>query len=165
MQIRLLEKRKLRVQGERLELEGQEKLSIEVMEEKKEEKEEEQRRSLEELLVRVVAAFPWQAEDFLSPRGTYRIRLTLEDPTARIHAFVYAEDGEKFFEGYPTTDVMGRKINKLIGITEGDDGKEIVDAPRNPPWIQCCIKSYYQDKTDCWGSRNYRIFGTTLLDA
>lgn len=44
-------------------------------------------------MVRVIGAFPWKAEDFRSPTGTYRIRLTLEDPTARIHAFVYAEDG------------------------------------------------------------------------
>ncbi|KAK7830784.1 protection of telomeres protein 1a, partial [Quercus suber] len=44
-------------------------------------------------VARVVAARPWQAEDFLSPLGTYRIRLTLEDPTARIHALLYGEDG------------------------------------------------------------------------
>lgn len=44
-------------------------------------------------VVRVVAALPWRSEDFCSPLGNYRIRLTLEDPTARIHAFVYADDG------------------------------------------------------------------------
>ncbi|KAL0397287.1 UNVERIFIED_CONTAM: Protection of telomeres protein 1a [Sesamum calycinum] len=44
-------------------------------------------------VVRVVAIFPWRAEDFLSPSGIYRVRLTLEDPTARVHAFLYAEDG------------------------------------------------------------------------
>lgn len=44
-------------------------------------------------VARVVAAHPWQAEDFRSPLGTYRIRLTLEDPTARIHALLYGEDG------------------------------------------------------------------------
>ena len=48
-------------------------------------------------VVRVVAAFPWRAEDFRSPLGTYRIRLTLEDPTARIHAFLYAEDGVNIY--------------------------------------------------------------------
>ncbi|KAK9266176.1 hypothetical protein L1049_027241 [Liquidambar formosana] len=114
-------------------------------------------------VVRVVAAFPWRAEDFRSPLGTYRIRLTLEDPTARIHAFVCAEDGEKFFEGYPSVDVLTRKRNKLLGVTESDDGKEIEDAPRNPPWVQCCLKSYYLIKSDAWGSRNYRIFGTKLV--
>ncbi|RVX17732.1 Protection of telomeres protein 1b [Vitis vinifera] len=44
-------------------------------------------------VVRIAAIVPWRAEDFCSPPGTYRTRLTLEDPTARIHAFVYAEDG------------------------------------------------------------------------
>lgn len=44
-------------------------------------------------VVRVVAVLPCQAEKLCSPSGTYRIRLTLEDPTARIHAFVVAEDG------------------------------------------------------------------------
>lgn len=44
-------------------------------------------------VARVVASFPWRAEDFRSPSGIYRIRFTLEDPTARIHAYVYGEDG------------------------------------------------------------------------
>lgn len=44
-------------------------------------------------VVRVVAAFPCRAEDLLCNSGRYGLRLTLEDPTARIHAFVYAEDG------------------------------------------------------------------------
>ncbi|XP_057952664.1 protection of telomeres protein 1a-like isoform X10 [Malania oleifera] len=115
-------------------------------------------------VVRAVAAYPWQAEDFCSPSGTYRIRLTLEDPTARIHAFVYAKDGEKFFEGYPPVDVLKRKRNKLLGVDESECGKRINDAPtRNPPWIECCLKSYYLVKTDAWGSRNYRIFGTKLV--
>lgn len=43
-------------------------------------------------VVRVVAAFPWLAEHFRSPSGVYRIRLTLEDPTTRIHAYLYKED-------------------------------------------------------------------------
>uniref|UniRef100_A0A5B7BNF8 Putative protection of telomeres protein 1b-like isoform X1 n=1 Tax=Davidia involucrata TaxID=16924 RepID=A0A5B7BNF8_DAVIN len=115
-------------------------------------------------VVRVVAAFPWRAEDFRSPHGTYRIRLTLEDPTARIHAFVYAEDGEKFFGGSPSVDVMTRKRNMLLGVTENDDGKEIKDGPRNPPWVQCCLKSYYLSKSDIWGSRNYRVFATKLVE-
>lgn len=44
-------------------------------------------------VVRVVAAMPCQAEYLRSSDGTYRMRLTLEDSTARIHAFVIAEDG------------------------------------------------------------------------
>lgn len=48
-------------------------------------------------VVRVVTLFPSRPEDFCSPNGTYRLRLTLEDPTARIRAFLYAEDGVKIF--------------------------------------------------------------------
>ncbi|PWA36227.1 nucleic acid-binding, OB-fold-like protein [Artemisia annua] len=44
-------------------------------------------------VVRVVATLPDRPENFRSSScGTYRIRLTLEDPTARIHAYLYAED-------------------------------------------------------------------------
>ncbi|KAL5817868.1 hypothetical protein ACOSQ3_026246 [Xanthoceras sorbifolium] len=113
--------------------------------------------------IRVVAALPWRAEDVRSPCGNYRMRLTLEDPTARIHAFVYGEDGEKFFEGYPSVNILKRNLNKLLGVAVSDDGKEIKDAPRNPPWVQCCLKSYYLDKNDIWRSRHYRIFDTKLV--
>ncbi|KAL3512172.1 hypothetical protein ACH5RR_024889 [Cinchona calisaya] len=114
-------------------------------------------------VVRVVAVFPWRAQDFRSPLGTYRIRLTLEDPTARIHAFLYADDALNFFGGYHPVDVMTRKRNSLLGIAESDDGREMKDASRNPPWIACCLKSYYIDKGDEWGSRNYRVFSTKFL--
>ncbi|GLU12895.1 hypothetical protein SLE2022_295520 [Rubroshorea leprosula] len=114
-------------------------------------------------VVRFVAAFPWRVEDFRSPRGTYRIRFTLEDPTARVHAFVYAEDGEKFFDGVCSTDELGMKFNKLLGIDMTDDGKQDKNAGRNPPWVQCCLKSYYLDKSNKWGSRQFRIFETKLV--
>lgn len=110
-----------------------------------------------------MAAFPWRAEDF-SHQGTYRIRLTIEDPTARIHALIYAEDGEKFFDGNPSIDVLTRKRDKLLGVAANNDGKGTNPASRNPPWVQCCLKSYYLDKNDIWGSRQYRIFGTKLAD-
>ncbi|KAG2667643.1 hypothetical protein I3760_15G126100 [Carya illinoinensis] len=113
-------------------------------------------------VARVVAVLPWQAEDFCSPLGTYRIRLTLEDPTARIHAFLFGEDGEKFFGGYPSVNVLKLKLNKLLGITVSYTGKEVENALRNPPWAQFCLKSYYLSKNDVWGSRHYRIFGTKL---
>ncbi|XP_021292068.1 protection of telomeres protein 1b-like isoform X3 [Herrania umbratica] len=94
-------------------------------------------------VVRFVAAIPWRVEDFCSPRGTYRVRFTVEDPTARIHAFAYAEDGEKFFDGYLSADVLSSKLNKLLGVAISVDGKEIKDAARNPPWVQCCLISHY----------------------
>ncbi|GAB2231895.1 hypothetical protein Drorol1_Dr00010913 [Drosera rotundifolia] len=113
-------------------------------------------------VARVVDAFPWNVEDFLSPSGVYRLRLTLEDPTGRLHAYVYSEDGEMFFNGYPLIHEMRRKQNMLLGIQENDNGDELEDAPRSPPWIELCIKSYYVDKSNPWRSRRYRIFGTRL---
>ena len=72
---------------------------------------------------------------------------------------------EKFFGGYPTVDILKRKRNVLLGMAAAsdDDGKEIEDGARNPPWMQCCLKSYYLVKSDRWGTRNYRIFGTMLV--
>ncbi|KAJ7970263.1 Protection of telomeres protein [Quillaja saponaria] len=114
-------------------------------------------------VVRVIAAIPWKAEEFLSPLGIYRMRLTLEDPTARIHAFVFAEDGETLFDGYPSVDVLSRKLNRLLGLSVCNDNKMVKDAPRNPPWVQVCLKSYYISKDDVWGSRQYQIFGTKIV--
>lgn len=51
------------------------------------------------------------------------------------------------------------KLHKvLLGIDE-NNGKA-----RNPPWIDCCLKSYYVDKNDMWGSRRYGIFDTKLIN-
>ncbi|KAJ1390153.1 hypothetical protein SESBI_37691 [Sesbania bispinosa] len=44
---------------------------------------------------------PYRVEELWSPDGTYRLRLTLEDSTARIHASVVAEDGVWCDVGYP----------------------------------------------------------------
>ncbi|XP_058739412.1 protection of telomeres protein 1b-like [Vicia villosa] len=115
-------------------------------------------------VVRVVAATPYQAEKFCTPAGKYMMRLTLEDPTARIHAFVVDEDGETLFDGYPGTANVKRKLNRLLGVTECDDNVVVNDRPRNPPWVSVCIKSYYVSKTDVWGSRNFRIFDTKIVD-
>ncbi|GER32953.1 protection of telomeres 1 protein [Striga asiatica] len=114
-------------------------------------------------VVRVVAIFPWRAEDFTSHNGVYRVRLTLEDPTARIHAFLYAEDGRKFFGDVDSGDKITRKRNMLLGNADDGDATAMKNVSRNPPWIQCCLKSYYLDKSNIWGSRNYRIFGTTIV--
>ncbi|KAJ8540812.1 hypothetical protein K7X08_001628 [Anisodus acutangulus] len=114
-------------------------------------------------VIRVVASIPWNVEEYRSPRGTYRIRLTLEDPTARIHAYLYAEDAEHFFGGYPSLDVLKRKWNLLLGISESDGDSEMNETSRNPPWIICCLFSYTIDKNDIWGGRNFRIFATRLM--
>ncbi|TKY61073.1 Protection of telomeres protein 1b [Spatholobus suberectus] len=114
-------------------------------------------------VVRVVAAIPCQAENLCSPAGIYRMRLTLEDSTARIHAFVIAEDGEILFDGYPGIDKLTRKLNRLLGVAECDASAEVKDTSRNPPWVCVCLKSYYVSKTDAWGSRHYRIFDTKIV--
>ncbi|KAI7725355.1 hypothetical protein M8C21_029703 [Ambrosia artemisiifolia] len=106
-------------------------------------------------VARVVATMPDHPRDFRAPCGTYRLRLTLEDPTARIHAYLYAEDGEKFFGGYPSIDTMIKMHKMLLGVEETDNEK-----PRNPPWVQLCLNSYYIDENDVWVSRRYRIFDT-----
>ncbi|XP_062185307.1 protection of telomeres protein 1b-like isoform X2 [Phragmites australis] len=114
-------------------------------------------------LVRVVAAYPCRASDLsLLSTGNYCLRLTLEDPTARIHAYVHKDDGAKFFGGFLTSEALIRKMNKLLGIPE--DSEEGAPLTRNPPWIWCCLKSYRLDKKDPWGSRRYRIFGTEIRD-
>ncbi|XP_076884625.1 protection of telomeres protein 1b-like [Bidens hawaiensis] len=108
-------------------------------------------------VVRVVAIAPGHPKDFKAPCGTYRLRLTLEDPTARIHAYLYAEDGVKFFGGNPSIATMIKMRNALLGVEETDK------KPRNPPWVECCLTSYNIDEIDLWGSIRYRIFDTTLL--
>ncbi|KAK9161856.1 hypothetical protein Syun_008197 [Stephania yunnanensis] len=114
-------------------------------------------------VVRVVAILPWRVEDFYSPvTHKHMLRLTLEDSTARIHAFVFDKDGEKFFQGHPSVEELTVKRDRLLGITANDSGVENNTTSRNPPWVECCIKSYYHRKDDPWGSRQYRVFGTTI---
>lgn len=77
---------------------------------------------------------------------------------------VYTSSKVEFFGGYPSIEVMRKKRNTLLGIGESDDdGKKYEDAPRNPPWVQCCLKSYYLNKSNIWGSRRYRIFATRMV--
>ncbi|KAL6845837.1 hypothetical protein ACP4OV_024412 [Aristida adscensionis] len=114
-------------------------------------------------LVRVVAAYPCRASDLCSLlAGDFCLRLTLEDPTARIHAYVHKDDGASFFGGFLTAEGLIEKMNKLLGMPEDHD--EGAPLTRNPPWIWCCLKSYRLDKNDPWGSRRYRIFGTEIRD-
>ncbi|KAA3460567.1 protection of telomeres protein 1b-like isoform X2 [Gossypium australe] len=91
-------------------------------------------------VVRFVAVIPWRVEDFRAPCGAYRVRFTLEDPTARIHAYAHAENGEEFFN-CSSTDALKRKVIKLIGVPVSRDGEAIMGGARNPPWVQCYLKS------------------------
>ncbi|BAT72621.1 hypothetical protein VIGAN_01004300 [Vigna angularis var. angularis] len=115
-------------------------------------------------VVRVVAAMPCKAENLRSSTGKYRMRLTLEDPTARIHALVIEEDVVTLFDGIPDAEKLERKLNKLLGISEDNSIGGVKDTTRNPPWVCVCLKSYYLSKDDIWGTRNFRVFDTKILE-
>ncbi|KAF4352742.1 hypothetical protein F8388_003395 [Cannabis sativa] len=83
------------------------------------------------------------------PEVTARVCLTLEDATARIHAYLYGKDGNKLFWRSTPIDVLTRKRNALLRVTTNDDGKQVEDGiAKNPPWLQCCLKSYSLDKSN-----------------
>jgi len=90
--------------------------------------------------------------------------LTLEDPTARIHAYVHKNYLVQFFGGFLTEEAITKKMNKLLGIPEPEDSEEGAPLTRNPPWIWCCLTSFYMDKNNPWDSRKYRIFATEMRD-
>ena len=69
----------------------------------------------------------------------------------------------KFFVGYPAADlreqgdtvgVLNRKVNRLLGVQD-------LGSPK-PPWVKCCLMSYYTDKEHPQESRRFRIFSTRL---
>ncbi|XP_023641423.1 protection of telomeres protein 1a isoform X1 [Capsella rubella] len=111
-------------------------------------------------IVRVVAVYPWQVEDYCSDKDRrHRVLLTLEDPTATLDAFLCDKESEYFWGlGFQHTRILRKKRNRLLGISENSN----FVTPRNPPWIECCIFSYYTNKADPWNTRLYRIFGTRL---
>ncbi|VVA96735.1 unnamed protein product [Arabis nemorensis] len=113
-------------------------------------------------IVRFVAAHPSQVEDLCSNENSgHRVLFTLEDPTATLDAFLCDKDAEYFWGlGFQNTDMLRNKWNQLLGITESSK----CVTPRNPPWIECCILSYYTHKADPWKTRFYKIFATRLLD-
>ncbi|MCD9644768.1 hypothetical protein HAX54_033200, partial [Datura stramonium] len=51
-------------------------------------------------VVQVVTSFPYIVKEYRSSSSTYRIGLTLEDPTIRIHTYLYIGDAEYFFGNY-----------------------------------------------------------------
>ncbi|CAM6106321.1 unnamed protein product [Calypogeia fissa] len=136
-------------------------------------------------LVRVMSTCPSEVADFCDPstrkgnnattedsnsQFAYAVRLTLEDPTARLHSYLHGEDGAKFFNGHPPADlhvdssIVGafeRKVHKLLGVRLSEETG--LPTVRDPPWIKCCIKSYYTDKSNPWKSRCFRIFGTRYI--
>lgn len=135
-------------------------------------------------LVRVVSTWPSDLKDFCgtldddcsmsesSPAVSkethyvYALRLTLEDPTGRIDVYLYGDDAVQFFNGHPAKDLhsqgatvgaLERKVKRLLGVADG-----LPPGLVDPPWIKCCLKSYYLDKERPWESRRYRLFGTAM---
>ncbi|KAJ7546575.1 hypothetical protein O6H91_08G045300 [Diphasiastrum complanatum] len=120
-----------------------------------------------------VAGYGRDLSQINKPNGyTYRIQLTVEDPTARIQAYLCAEDATRFFNGHPPADLhnngivvdaLERKAYKLLGLPFNNKAENSSSLRKHsPPWIKCCLKSYYLDKENPWSSRRFRIFGTTL---
>lgn len=68
-----------------------------------------------------------------------------------------------FFGNSHSVDMLTKKRNMLLGVANEDTEPTVKNVSRHPPWIQCCLKSYYIDKSDIWGTRNYRIFATTFV--
>lgn len=112
-------------------------------------------------VVRVVAIHLSEAENLglLNERGKCEMRLTLEDPTARIHAFLLEEEEEeevKFFNGFPS-DVLAAKMKRLLGVPEHQnllDG----NCTRFPPLVKCGLDS----TRDASGNRVFYICCTRL---
>ncbi|KDO72219.1 hypothetical protein CISIN_1g012376mg [Citrus sinensis] len=111
-------------------------------------------------IVRVVSIHPFQAEHYSSPNGSseYTMKLTLEDPTARIHALLCGKEWVKFFGGSPPPDVLTKKIKMLLGMPEHEDGND--DMVRNPPWIKCFL---HLKESDGGRNRVYYIRWTKLV--
>jgi hypothetical protein len=110
----------------------------------------------------VVVVQPYQAETFCSSVGKYMMRLTLEDPTTRIHAFVFNKDGETIFDSYPNIANLKKKLNRLLGVTKCEV-IVVTDTPRNLSWVSVCIKSYYTSKTNALASRIFALFDTKIV--
>ncbi|XP_010452557.1 PREDICTED: protection of telomeres protein 1b [Camelina sativa] len=108
-------------------------------------------------IVRFIQVYPQDIRKLRDSNGKIKLLAILEDATARIHASLYADEGEKFF-GCDQSDeeAIVKKMNRLLG------GEEMEQVPRNPPWVQCCLVSFYKHKMDQWGSRRFRIFDTWI---
>ncbi|CAL9229373.1 unnamed protein product [Arabidopsis halleri] len=109
-------------------------------------------------VVRFIQVYPRDVRKLRDSHGNIKLLAILEDATARIHASLYAAEGEKFFgcEDESDEEALVKKLNRLLG------GEEMEQVPRNPPWVQCCLFSFYKHKMDQWGSRRFRIFDTWI---
>jgi hypothetical protein len=69
---------------------------------------------------------------------------------------------ETLFDGYPSIANLKKKLNRLLGMVECE-GNDVSDFPRNPPWVNVCIKSYYKSKTNQRGSRIFALYDTKIF--
>lgn len=113
-------------------------------------------------VVRVAAACPWRGVELRSPKdGHYRIRLTLEDHTTRVHAYLFGKEAMKFFGGFLEPVDLDKKIRRLLGIDDDKQKEENINiAIRNPPWIKCILSAHCNK----FGSRKFYVSGTMLID-
>ncbi|CDP16693.1 unnamed protein product [Coffea canephora] len=114
-------------------------------------------RGMFKCVVRFLAVLPAEVECFRSPTGSYRMRITLEDPTARIRALLQSGDADEFFGDELDIDALAVKMNRLLGMSESDN------TWRNPPWSVCCIGFHSSNENDLWGSRHFHICNTRLV--
>jgi hypothetical protein len=69
-------------------------------------------------VVRVVAVEPSQVENFYCPiEKKYRMRLTLEDPTSRIYAFVFDKDGVRTNFNFINCKLFGTITRDIMFLT------------------------------------------------
>ncbi|XP_015880193.3 protection of telomeres protein 1b isoform X1 [Ziziphus jujuba] len=105
-------------------------------------------------IVRVVAICPSVREICQLVGSTeQKIRLTLEDPTARIHAHLCGRELTRFSTCCLSLDVLASKMNELLGVPANCEEED--NAARKPPWIECCLKMT--------SSREFFFCGTRLV--
>eukprot|EP00005_Dracoamoeba_jomungandri_P004453 CAMPEP_0174252214 /NCGR_PEP_ID=MMETSP0439-20130205/1783_1 /TAXON_ID=0 /ORGANISM="Stereomyxa ramosa, Strain Chinc5" /LENGTH=515 /DNA_ID=CAMNT_0015332723 /DNA_START=186 /DNA_END=1733 /DNA_ORIENTATION=+ len=87
----------------------------------------------------------------------YIFKLTLLDHTGSLDAFVYDEDGCVLFNGISAEECMNE--NKCEVLVKSKL-KNVMKAMN-----EFCLKSYYSVDKDGNKKRNFRIFGTSIVDA
>jgi hypothetical protein len=103
-------------------------------------------------IVRIVSTRVLHDDRFLNPDGSSRlkIRFTLEDPTARIHADLYEQDVGEVFGEHRSAEEMSMMRKWSLGVCE-------CNAQRNPPWVYCCIESCQFRHTLGWETRILKL--------
>ena len=87
---------------------------------------------------------------------------TLSPLLSSIDCIIFNSLQNKFFGDQPAIDVLTKNRNALLGVATNDDGKQVEDGARNPPWVQCCLKSYYRDKSKSTVSNIWHSIGGRL---